>query len=327
MSERFVVVWRVTTRCNLACPFCAYDRTLARPRPDADANLIARTGPALAQWSELSGRPVLVSWLGGEPLLWPPLTGLSLQYRGLGLQLSTTTNGTPLSNPAVRRHLVENYTELTVSVDALGEEHDRLRNHRGLFPQVSRSVREVAAEISAAGSALLLRANVVLMRRNADDFGRLCRELASWGIREITCNQLGGADRPEFFPDNRLLPAQVEQLQQEWPELQNELARSGVRLLGSETYLRRMAASTRGERLDIADCSPGRHFVFVDESGRTAPCSFTGDEYGVAVNDLTSAGAWNSLPSRFTGARRCHRSSRCSDCLSTRVFQKFAPSA
>ena len=100
MRERLVVVWRVTTRCNLACPFCACDRTLARPRPEADPDLIARAGSSLARWSEM-------------------------------------------------------------------------------------------------------------MRRTICDFPWLCRELASWGIREITCNQLGGADRPEFFPTNRLLPEQI----------------------------------------------------------------------------------------------------------------------
>lgn len=324
MCQRLVVVWRVTSRCNLACPFCAYDRTLARRRPDADPDVIARSGEGLAQWSEATRRPVLVSWLGGEPLLWSPLKELTEQFRRLGLQISTTTNGTPLSKPRTRQHLVENYSELTLSVDAFAEEHDTLRGRAGLFAEVQRDIHRLASEIRAAGSALLLRANVVLMRRTIAGFPGLCRELATWGIREISCNQLGGADRPEFYPDNRLLPSQIETLRGEWPSLQNELARAGVKLLGSAGYLDRIAASARGERLYVTDCAPGSEWVFVDETGRAAPCSFTGEEYGISADELTSAAAWQSLPARFDTARRCQRSSRCSDCLSTHVFQKFA---
>ena len=318
MSDRLVVVWRVTTRCNLACPFCAYDRRLSFPRVDADADLIARTGPALAQWSESTGRPVLVSWIGGEPLLWPPLAELTRQYRALGLSLSTTTNGTPLSRAEVREHLAAHYSELTVSVDAIGAPHDALRVWPGLFDEVRRSVKQLAVE--SAGTGLLLRANVVLMRDTIAGFPALCRELTAWGIREITCNQLGGRDRPEFFPANRLLPSQIEQLQPIWPDLQRELADAGVRLCGDSVYLERMAASARGERMLVDDCGPGQRSLFIDETGRVAPCSFTVEEYGVPVEDTDMA----ALPARFTSMRKCRPSPQCRDCHSTQVFGKFA---
>ena len=318
MRDRLVVVWRVTTRCNLACPFCAYDRRLNIARVDADADLIARMAPALEQWSKATDRAVLVSWLGGEPLLWASLAKLTQLYRAHGLQVSTTTNGTPLANPALRRHIIENYAELTISVDALGAQHDALRGRAGLFDELRCSVRALAAEACETG--LLLRANVVLMRETITGFTALCRELASWGIREITCNQLGGRDRPEFFPANRLLPAQAEQLQRTWSTLQQELANHGVRLCGEPTYLERMAASARGEHMDIADCDPGERYLFIDETGRVAPCSFTGEEYGIPLEEAEIP----SLPARFTAARSCHRSPQCRDCHSTQVFRKFA---
>lgn len=318
MSERFVVVWRVTTRCNLACPYCAYDRHLPVARREADTDLIARTGPMLAEWSRQTGRPTLVSWLGGEALLWAPLAAFSAEYDRLGLQLSTTTNGTPLASLAVREHLLAHYSELTISIDALGSEHDELRGQRGLFTQVKESVRELASAIG--DGRLRLRVNVVLMRGTIDRFPQLCRELATWGIHEITTNQLGGVDRPEFFPANRLLPSQVERLRESWDDLRDELASTGVRLLGSQAYLRRMEASARDERVAISDCAPGQRFVFIDETGRIAPCSFTGAEYGVPLAESE----WPALRNRFSTARSCQRSAACDDCRSTQVFQKFA---
>ena len=39
--------------------------------------------------------------------------------RTLGLRVSTTTNGTPLGSAVVRDHILEHYSELTVSVEKL----------------------------------------------------------------------------------------------------------------------------------------------------------------------------------------------------------------
>src|SRR5262245_7048223 len=109
-----IVVWRVTQRCNLSCPFCGYDRRLAHSRHDADADLIRAFAGRLAEHQQATGDTVLVSWLGGEPLLWPPLTNLTVHCtERLGLRVSTTTNGTTLASPDVRRHLLEHYSELT----------------------------------------------------------------------------------------------------------------------------------------------------------------------------------------------------------------------
>src|SRR6185369_12234586 len=133
-----------------------------------------RFGEVLANYQRLAGDEVLVSWMGGEPLLWAPLRTLSEAFvRQLGLRVSTTTNGTPLGSAAVRAHLVDQYSELTVSVDGIGAVHDELRGWRGGFAHLRRAVRALVAEREQRGRELLLRANVVLMRDTLGEFESL----------------------------------------------------------------------------------------------------------------------------------------------------------
>src|SRR5262249_45728747 len=163
----------------------------------ADADLIRAFAGRLAEHQQATGDTVLVSWLGGEPLLWPPLTNLTVHCtERLGLRVSTTTNGTTLASPDVRRHLLEHYSELTVSVDGVGAVHDELRGWRGGFAALRNGVSHLAEAKRAVRRGPLLRANVVLMGQTISDFERLCIELARWGIEEITFNQLGGRERP-----------------------------------------------------------------------------------------------------------------------------------
>lgn len=324
--SRLVVVWRVTERCNLSCPFCAYDRTQPGARVHADESLIRQFGTILAAWQQHTKRPVLVSWLGGEPLLWPALTSLTETFhRDHGFAISTTTNGTTLHQPAVRRRLLEQYAELTISVDGLAPTHNALRGQPGLWHQLQNSVRLLAAEKQAAGKGPVLRANVVLMRDTITQFPALCQELATWGIEEITCNQLGGIDRPEFYPAHCLLPSQVANFIAQWNVLQTTLAGAGVKLLGNERYLQRLAATANGVCLPVTDCGPGEHFLFISETGIVAPCNFTAAEYGVNIRDISSLNQLLALPNNFAHAKNQRHASACADCHSTQVCAKFTP--
>lgn len=319
-----IVVWRVTERCNLSCPFCAYDRRVERSRREADPAAILRFARVLAEHATRTGTRVLVSWLGGEPLLWPPLTGIAAELRALGLELGVTTNGTTLGSPGVQEHLLACYAELTVSVDGPPEVHDALRGWPRGHAALARSLRELAARKRAAGRGPLLRANVVLMRATIAGFGALCEELAAFGVEQITFNQLGGFDRPEFWPAHRLLPDQVEEFARGLDDLRARLARLGVALLGSPGYLERMRRSAQDRTLPIEDCGPGRAFLFVDERGRIAPCSFTVDTCGVDLATIVDHAALLALPARFAALRAERRPGPCLDCHSTQVAGKFA---
>lgn len=316
-----IVVWRVTQQCNLACPFCAYDRRLPGPRGSIEPDRVLRFGEVLADYQRARDR-VLLSWLGGEPFLWPPLIEISARLGGLGIAQSATTNGTALASPAVRAQVLAHFAELTVSVDAFAPVHDALRG----WPGGWRQLQEVLATLVARRRErpLKLRANVVLMRETLPTFGELCETLADWGIDEITFNALGGRDRPQFFPAHRLHPADAAALSELLPGLRSRLVARGVRLCGASEYLGRIMASARDEHLPVDDCAPGKGFLFVDEYGNISPCSFTTDGFGASINEIRSADDLAALAAHFSDRRAKAPAEVCGDCPSTQVFSKFA---
>lgn len=305
----------------MGCAFCGYSRALARAtRGETDAEEARRFGKVLADYQQRTGRRVLVSWLGGEPLLWRVFEEMSEYFaRTLGLALSVTTNGSALGAPRVREMLAQCFSEVTVSVDGFADFHERVRDRPGSHA----ALRENVQALAAFGVKPLLRANTVLMRGNVADYPALCRELATWGFRELTFNQLGGDDRPEFYPKNRLLPGQVMGLTTALPALREELAARGVNLRGSPAYLRRIEATANGERLPVQDCGPGAQFLFVDERGMAAPCSFTTSGYGIPIGEIRDALDLIALPRRFSAMRTANRLAPCLDCQSTQIFEKF----
>lgn len=319
-----IVVWRISTRCNLSCAFCAYDSRIPGQRREVDAASVAAFAPVLANYSRQTGDPVLVSWIGGEPMLWKPVFDMSQLMAGhAGMRVSATTNGSTLHLPQVRRRIIDHFAELTISIDGFAEFHNQVRGWPGGWQRLKVAVMALAAE---RGARLVLRANVVVMRDNADDFTLLCGELADWGFNEITFNQLGGRDRPEFFPDHRLRPDGARRFAAQVWELQRKLATRGVRLCANSQYLERIEASANGRALPVPECGPGQRFLFIDEENRVSPCHFTGDVLGVPLAELTSANDLLRLRPRFAASRAHAMPAACRDCPSTQVFAKFASS-
>jgi MoaA/NifB/PqqE/SkfB family radical SAM enzyme len=321
-----IVVWRITTHCNLACPFCAYDRRLPFTRTHADPASMRRFLEVLADYQNSSRDPVLVSWLGGEPLLWPMLPDITQYATSLGLRVSATTNGTTLGSPTVRRHLLDHYAELTISLDAPDATHDALRGSNGLFEALQENVPELSRTRCAMDRPMKLRVNTVLLRSTIARFSGIAREVASWGVDELTFNILGGRDRPEYFSDHRPRPEQITGFTHQLPALRRELAGRGLVIAGSPAYLDRLHSSAAGTLRPVHDCGPAERFLFIDEHGSVSPCSFTTSTLAVPLAEIHHCSDLMSLPLRFATSRNTRRPRDCDDCPSTQVFEKFAPS-
>jgi MoaA/NifB/PqqE/SkfB family radical SAM enzyme len=307
--EPLVVVWRVTERCDTACGFCAYDVRLSRPRREVEADEVLRFGALLARID----RPVLLSFLGGEPLLWPPLLEVSARLQALGLRLSLTTNGRLLSQERFLT-FVTTLTELTVSLDGPPELHDRLRGRPGLGASVLATLRR----LSALPVRPRLRVNTVLTDETAPRFAETCALVAGAGADVLTFNALGGNDRPAYFAAHRLrdLGPVVDAL---------PAARAaGLQVSGEADYLARLAAGIDGRALPVADCRPGASFWFVETNGQLAACSFTVGEHGLPVASLREPADLARVGERLRAARALRRARACDDCPSTQVHGKFA---
>lgn len=323
-GPELVVVWRITEHCDLGCGFCAYSRHFRRLRLSADPDQVLAFGALLKDYAATFQQDVLVSWLGGEPLRWPPLFGISHAFkREFNLRLGITTNGTALKSESIRQHLVEDFDQLTISVDGLGAFHDQCRDAPGLFEQLRFNILSLREMKIRAGRGPLLRVNTILMRDNICTFEQLCETVAAWGIEELTFNALGGRDRPGFFPDHSLRPEEIEWFRESLPGIRARVREKGLRLLGSERYLERIAGSARGVSIPVYDCQPGQSFLFVNERGLISPCSFTTQGYGLGLKDVRTPDDLHQLPVRFAERKRNHMLACCHDCPSTQVFGKF----
>lgn len=324
LKPKRVIVWRITQHCNLGCRFCSYSREQERLRDTADPAQVERFGRTLSRYAAQQKQKVLISWIGGEPFLWPALLDLSRTFvRDLGLEISATTNGMPLRSAKIRERVVKDFSELVVSLDGIGAATDGPRQKPGLFDELKQSLSTLAELKHIKGKPLVLKVNTILMRHNIESFEQFCETLLNCGVQELTFNQLGGYDRPEFYPANRLLPDQVLHFAEALPGLRTAFQKKGLLIHGSDAYLHRFKCSSIDQKIPVQDCSPGSWFWFINENGLISPCSYTTYEYAVNIATLSDTPAIDAVEQRFRHMRTQARSKFCDDCHCTQLYDKF----
>lgn len=133
-DKKPVVVWNVTSRCNLRCAHCY----AAASAPGGELD----TAQAEAVVDDLAafGCPVLL-FSGGEPLLRPDVTGLARRAVAGGMRAVFSTNGTLVTRAIAEELRGIGVSYVGISLDGMRGTHDRFRRSAGAFDAALAGIR------------------------------------------------------------------------------------------------------------------------------------------------------------------------------------------
>jgi len=133
-DKKPVVVWNVTSRCNLSCTHCYASASAAGDELSTDE--------ALALIDDLAafGAPVLLL-SGGEPLVRPDILTLARHAAGKGLRVVFSTNGTCIDARLAAEFKAIGLSYAGISIDGMEAVHDRFRACPGAFQRSLAGIR------------------------------------------------------------------------------------------------------------------------------------------------------------------------------------------
>ncbi len=179
-----VVIWNLIRRCNLACKHC-YSTSA-----NIDFKGELSTDEVYAVMDDLRafGVPVLIL-SGGEPLMRPDIVDVSRRAKAMGFFVGLSTNGTLIDeeNIAVLREVGFDY--VGISLDGLGETHDRFRRLDGAFDASMKAIRLCRENGVKVGMRYTLTAE------NAQDFPGLLDVMDAEGVDKFYLSHLNYAGR------------------------------------------------------------------------------------------------------------------------------------
>jgi len=155
-ARRPVVVWNITRRCNLRCLHCYSDSDNRRYPGELDESECMAVIEDLAAF----GVPALLL-SGGEPILHPLFFRIAGAASDAGLRITVSTNGTLIDRPVADRLKNLNIAYVGISLDGIGEDHDRFRGREGAFDRTVQGFRNCREAGVKSGLRLTLTPHTI----------------------------------------------------------------------------------------------------------------------------------------------------------------------
>ena len=179
-----VVIWNLVRRCNLTCKHC-YSISA-----DKDFAGELTTDEVFAVMDQLKAFRVPALILsGGEPLLRPDIFEISSRSKGEGFYTALSSNGTLIDSAMCERIAKVGYDYVGISLDGLGETHDRFRRMPGAFDQSLAGIRR------CRDAGLKVGVRFTMTRDNFSDLPRLLELVEDEGVDRFYFSHLNYAGR------------------------------------------------------------------------------------------------------------------------------------
>lgn len=174
-TRKPIVVWNITRTCNLRCVHCYADSHAEKYPGELTWEQCCDVIDDLAAYGASA---LLLS--GGEPLLHPHLPDILRRATARGLKVTISTNGTRITPELARLFKDVGIAYVGISLDGIGEVHDKFRGVPGAFDGAIRGFRLCEEVGQKTGLRLTLtRNNVQCMEQildfiEAQDIKRVC---------------------------------------------------------------------------------------------------------------------------------------------------------
>lgn len=185
--------FELTNRCNLRCAHCGSRCGEGKPS-ELDFEDVRRvlTETAAAFGTE----KVMICLTGGEPMLHPDFFKIGAEAARLGFFWGVTTNGTLIDTEAAEKFIKAGMGSASISLDGIGETHDRFRGRPGAFDGAVRGIREFAAR------GMYFEVSTVVFKENLGELPALYELLRGFNVRHwkiVNMEPIGRAlDRQEL---------------------------------------------------------------------------------------------------------------------------------
>lgn len=305
----------VAQKCNLGCTYC-----YARQGGFGGGESSMSMGVALAAVDRLlegaaSGEKVSLAYLGGEPLAGRPVLRAATEYAArraaeasVGVSFALTTNATMLTEEDAE--FFERYHfSVTVSIDGIGDVHDRLRpfkSGRGSYESVVRGVGLLLARaprFSQVTARVTITPSNLRLRETLDELLRLGFDAVQFSPMLSSPTRAGQMGTDEF-------DAMLAQLIECGDEFERRLSEGVVYpFMNLINTLRRIHEQGR----DAYPCGAGGRYLGVSAEGRLYACHrFVDDELGAMGSVADGVDA--AMQSRWLSERNVHAQEPCRTC-------------
>jgi len=248
----------LTEHCNARCVHC----DIWKNKGHEDTPSVEQLKACLQDLRRWLG-PVQVTFTGGEALLKPYTLELVQYASSLGLFVEVLTNGY-WADQSIELLALAHPWRVTVSLDGLGQAHDKIRGRSDFFAKTSASIQTLCKVREQQKRMFSILLKTVIMEHNLDDICSVARFAADNRVEVLYQpieQNYNTPNDPAWFQNSDNWPRNIQKVTEVLREL-TDLKRQGLPITNSFESLNQMVHYfTDPEKLRVAvqaHVTPGR---------------------------------------------------------------------
>jgi len=278
-----LVVWDITTACNLHCKHCYANAGTAM-----STELSTAEAKAAIDKLDRAAVPV-IAFSGGEPLVRPDIFELARYAAEKGIFVAMATNGTLITKEKAAEMKAAHIQFAQISLDgATAATHDSFRGTRGVFERTIQGIKNCLSE------GIFVNVATTATKYNYTEIPRIISLCEQLNVNWFMIYNFIPTGRGEFITQNDLSPHERERLLKSlWLKLKTG---GNVSVLSTAPQFARVALqaemgssqkiipthfanpSLGGRLVDLAEfiggCGCGRFYCAIRANGNIEPCVF-----------------------------------------------------
>ncbi len=193
-----VVVFNITSMCNLSCKHCYYS---AKSYPDEDELSTNEILNIIDDIGNLGVPVILVS--GGEPLMKKGVYELISFMREKNIDVGLSTNGTLITEKNIEKIKKSGANYVGISIDGFEKTHDFFRGKKGAFRRSEEAIEICLKE------GLTVSVRLTLTKFNMNEITKILEWAEEKGVQRFCIYHLVASGRGKDIKDSALTPEET----------------------------------------------------------------------------------------------------------------------
>lgn len=301
-------VWELTLQCNMNCYHCG-----SRAGHKREKELSLETAYAVAK--DLVGLGCKnLTFIGGEIFLYDGWEKVARLLSDSGVRVNIITNGYVFGDKQVAEVFYARLTNVSISVDGMEKNHNRIRNNNKSFSRVILAMERLNRE------NIPIAVNTTLIEDNVDDIDELYEFLVSHNVRAW---QLQLANPMGNMRDHREQIIGSSSIRKVTSFIRNKRDEKRIRIYTGDNigYYDENEKYIRGNPGNInywAGCQAGLSVIGIDSAGNVKGCESLYDDIFIEGNIYSESlpDIWNN-ERNFSYNRKFDKSlleGKCKEC-------------
>jgi len=276
-----LVFWETTAGCNLECAHCRrIDVAKTLMKDDLTFEESCKMIDGLLE----VGRPILVL-SGGEPLYRPDIFDIARYAISKGLTVALASNGTMIDAAMAKKIVDSGIQRVAISLDGIGETHDKLRKLVGSYDLAIRGVKELQK------LGMPVQINCTIAKHNIHQVKEIYQNAIDLGAVALHIFMLVPVGCGVSIAEDQMLEPQVYEDTLSWFYEISKEKKIETKATCAPHYFRIMRQKAKEEGIQITPqthgmaamtkgCLAGSAICFISHKGQVFPCGYLPVEAG-----------------------------------------------